>query len=105
MFKNIVRFSLISLLNILIVSTAGAQNDWLVFRNTQFNFRFLYPPNWHISTPRGPNVRGSVIAPNNKPFANCAIVVRQVPELCFGEVYISPQRVKRSLPLAVGFLI
>jgi len=82
MIKNIVRFSLISLLTILIIgSTAWAQSDWLIFRNTEFKFRFLYPPDWHISTPRGPNVRGKVIAPNNKPNANCVIVVRQVPEL------------------------
>ena len=55
-----------------------AHADWLTFRNTQFNFRFVYPSDWRIGTPRGPNVRGTVNAPQGSPFANCSIVVRQI---------------------------
>lgn len=61
-----------------IATTAYA--DWLTFRNTQFNFRFIYPPDWRLGTPRGPNVRGTINAPQNSPFANCSIVVRQLPQ-------------------------
>jgi hypothetical protein len=57
-----------------------AHADWLTFRNTQFNFRFVYPSDWRLGTPRGPNVRGTINAPQNSPFANCSIVVRQLPE-------------------------
>ena len=80
--ENIVKFILISILIGLVgTSPAGAQSDWLTFRSTQYKFRFTYPHDWHISTPRGPNVRGSVSSPNNKPSANCNIVVRYVSEL------------------------
>jgi hypothetical protein len=57
-----------------------AQNEWVIFRNTQFKFRFIYPPDWQIGKPRGPNVRGKVASPKGKPMANCVIVVRSVPE-------------------------
>lgn len=80
--KNIAKFILISIsIAFLGTSTARAQSDWLTFRNSQYKFRFTYPSDWHISTPRGPNVRGSVTSPNTKPHANCNIVVGYVPEL------------------------
>lgn len=80
--NNIVKFILIPILIGLVgISTAGAQSDWVTFRNTQYKFRFTYPSDWHISTPRGPNVRGSVTSPNTKPPANCNIVVGYVPQL------------------------
>lgn len=80
--KNIAKFFLISILIGLVgISTAVAQSDWVTFRNTQYKFRFIYPSDWHISTPRGYNVRGSVTSPNTKPPANCNIVVGYVPKL------------------------
>ena len=80
--KTIAKRILISILiGSIGISIAGAQSDWVTFRNTQYKFRFIYPPDWHIATPRGPNVHGSVTSPNTKPPANCNIVVRYVPEL------------------------
>lgn len=61
-------------------SSSRAQ-DWRTFRNTEFKFRFIYPPDWQTATPRGPNVRGKINAPQNKPFANCSVVVRYVSDL------------------------
>ncbi len=58
-----------------------AQNDWITFRSTEFKFRFIYPPTWNPTTPRGQNVRGSIIPAQGSPIANCNIVVRKIPEL------------------------
>lgn len=60
---------------------APRESDWITFRNSEFRFRFIYPPDWRLATPRGANVRGSINAPQGGPFANCNIVVRNVPEL------------------------
>jgi GYF domain 2 len=51
----------------------------ITFRSTEFQFRFVYPPNWIEKTPRGQNVRALIDAPDGA--SNCNIVVRRVPEL------------------------
>lgn len=53
---------------------------WLTARNTEFKFRFIYPPDWKINTPRGPNVRFSVSGPTDAG-VNCNVVARRMPEL------------------------
>lgn len=72
----IVIFSSVSL-----VSLVEAQSNWVTFRNTQFKFRFIYPPDWQVGIPRGKNVRGKVFSPNKKSFASCNIVVIPSPEI------------------------
>jgi hypothetical protein len=51
----------------------------ITFRNAEFRFRFVYPEDWISKTPRGPNVRALIDAPDGA--ANCNIVVRRAPEL------------------------
>src|SRR5262245_5336072 len=51
----------------------------LTFRNVEFRFRFVYPADWIQKTPRGPNVRALIDAPDGA--SNCNIVVRRMPEL------------------------
>jgi len=61
--------------------TSFGQSDWKTFRNTEFKFRFIYPSDWMVRTPRGQNVRGSIISPKNTPHANFNIVVKHKAEL------------------------
>jgi len=58
-------------------SSLNAQG--IMFRSTEFGFRFVYPANWIEKTPRGPNVRALVDAPDGA--SNCNIVVRRMREL------------------------
>jgi hypothetical protein len=58
-------------------SSLNAQG--LTFRNVEFRFRFVCPADWIQKTPRGPNVRALIDAPDGA--SNCNIVVRRVPEL------------------------
>jgi hypothetical protein len=53
--------------------------DGITFRNTEFKFRFVYPKGWIQKTPRGPNVRALIDAPDGA--SNCNIVVRRVADL------------------------
>lgn len=59
----------------------SAQSDWKTLRNSEYKFRFLYPPDWTVATPRGPNVRASINAPNGPLMANCNVVILDVPQL------------------------
>jgi hypothetical protein len=60
---------------------AVAQADWLLFRGQDPQFRFLYPRDWRLSTPRGANVRATLFPPKGAPSANCNIVVRRQRDL------------------------
>jgi hypothetical protein len=51
----------------------------ITFRSAEFRFRFVYPTDWVQKTPRGPNVRALVAAPDGA--SNCNIVIRAMPEL------------------------
>lgn len=61
-------------------SASSAQSDWKTYRNADVQFRFLYPPDWIIGTPRGPDVRVTLFPPSDSPRANCNVVVKDVPE-------------------------
>lgn len=75
-------YLLITIAAIILMHTSSSRaQDWETFRNTEFKFRFIYPPDWQTATPRGPNVRGLIKAPQNKPIANCSTVVRYVANL------------------------
>jgi len=52
----------------------------VTFRNTEFQFRFVYPAYWVQKTPRGPNVR-ALVSEDTKGPSNCNIVVRRGPYL------------------------
>src|SRR3990172_13160494 len=67
--------SIVTLVALLVAATALAQVDWQLLRNTAFRFRFLYPPDWYLGTPRGTNVRATLFPPGHAPNANCNIVV------------------------------
>ena len=58
-------------------SALGA--DRTTFRNSEFKFRFVYPSAWQQKTPRGPNVRALIDAPDG--MSSCVIVVRREAEL------------------------
>ncbi len=76
-------YILLSLIGLMIYSfdSAYAQSNWVTFRNTEFKFRFIYPPGWKIDTPRGKNVRGKVSSPKGELFASCNIVVKPSPAI------------------------
>ena len=56
------------------------QDEWLTFRNSEFKFRFVYPPDWSLATPRGPNVRALIHSKTVQQSANCNMVVRRTPD-------------------------
>ena len=58
-------------------SALGA--DRTTFRNSEFKFRFVYPSAWQQKTPRGPNVRALIDAPDG--MSSCVIVVRREADL------------------------
>lgn len=58
------------------------QDYWLTFRIPEFKVRFIYPPDWEVGTPRGPNVRALIRTKSSEPrHANCNLVVRRTSEL------------------------
>jgi len=69
------------LLSVLGLPAALAQTEWLLFRAQDPQFRFVYPPDWRLGKPRGPNVRATLFPPQGAPSANCNIIVRREPEL------------------------
>ena len=58
-------------------SALGA--DGTTLRNTEFKFRFVYPSAWQQKTPRGPNVRALIDAPDG--MSSCIMVVRREADL------------------------
>ncbi len=88
---RILRIFLVALLVSISVSVSGAtaQTDWLLYRNVDPRFRFLYPPEWRLGTPRGANVRATLFPTLDAPSANCNVVVRPEPE-CIKENYRRP---------------
>jgi len=58
-------------------SALGA--DRTTFRNSEFKFRFVYPSAWQQKTPRGPNVRALIDAPDG--MSSCVMVVRREANL------------------------
>jgi len=63
------------------VLPAIGQTHWQTHRNTEYQFRFLYPPDWTFGTPRGPRVRATLFPPAEAPRANCNIVVGSLPAI------------------------
>ena len=59
-------------------SALGAA-DQTTFRHSEFKFRFVYPSTWQQKTPRGPNVRALIDAPDG--MSSCVIVVRREADL------------------------
>jgi len=53
--------------------------DQTTFRNSEFKFRFVYPSAWQQKTPRGPNVRALIDAPDG--MSSCVMVVRREANL------------------------
>lgn len=53
--------------------------EGITFRNPEFKFRFVYPSDWIQKTPRGPNVRALIDAPDG--MSNCNVVVRRMDSL------------------------
>jgi hypothetical protein len=68
----------IILIALLWSASTNAQD--VIFRNTEFKFRFVYPSDWTQQTPRGPNVRALIQGPRGR-MSNCNIVVRRMPAL------------------------
>ena len=66
---------------LMLAASGYCQDDWLTFRNNEFKFRFIYPPDWRLATPRGPNVRASVNSKPGQQSTNCNMVVRRMPDL------------------------
>lgn len=58
-----------------------AQDSWKTFRDAEIQFRFLHPPEWLLTQPRGPNVKATLTPPPGKPRANCNIVVGKFMDL------------------------
>lgn len=62
----------------LIVWPSALGADRTTFRNTEFN-RFVYPSAWQQKSPRGPNVRALIDAPDG--MSSCVIVARREADL------------------------
>jgi hypothetical protein len=71
--------SLMAMILLLLPVSTQAQTEWVTFRDEQFRFRFIYPPDWQIGTPVGPDVRGKILSPKSKPIAHCVAVIRPLP--------------------------
>jgi len=80
------------------VLPATGQTHWQTYRNTEYQFRFLYPPNWTFGTPRGPRVRATLFPPANAPRANCNIVVGSLPAVAqFSQAELNRQIAAETL--------
>jgi hypothetical protein len=53
--------------------------DRTTFRDSEFAFRFVYPSAWQQKSPRGPNVRALIDAPDG--MSSCVIVARREADL------------------------
>lgn len=68
------------LMSLIMTCNVFAEDEWRVYRNAEFKFRFLYPSVWRFDTPRGANVRVTLFPPKGTPSANCNILVKTAPE-------------------------
>lgn len=65
----------VSVLSCIALWPSSLSAQGITFRSAEFQFRFVYPAGWTEKTPRGPNVKALVDAPDG--MSNCNIVVRR----------------------------
>ena len=78
--RHITTLVLLIIFAVLLSHEAFTQNRWLTYRNNDYKFRFLYPSDWQIGTPRGSNIQASLFSPAGSPMANCNLLVLSIPE-------------------------
>lgn len=77
----IVATTTLILTSLILTCNVFAENEWRVYRSTEFKFRFLYHNTWRFDTPRGANVRVTLFPPKGTYSANCNILVKTATEL------------------------
>lgn len=77
--RAIIQIFILLIVYFMIIPVAQAENKWLMFRNTQFKFRFLYPFDWKITPAQDPLIRVLIQSSIDKGPAFCSLSIEDFP--------------------------
>lgn len=52
-----------------------------LYSNNEYRFSFMYPGSWHLQAPITPHSIAKIVSPSSAMSAECAIIVKKVPQL------------------------